>query len=101
MRASRIAPRISAGAPVYMAAVLEYITLEILDYAGRLAHQFKKKRLNPRFIFKSISGDDDMLQVFPIKYNHGKLYSRREKKKDGKGYEWIYRQEEESDDDDY
>ena len=44
------APRIGAGAPVYLAAVLEYLCAEILELADNAARDNKKSRIIPRHV---------------------------------------------------
>lgn len=55
--------RIAAGAPVYMAAVIEYLTAEILELAGNAARDNKKNRVTPRHILLAIANDDELHQL--------------------------------------
>jgi histone H2A len=50
LKDSKVAPRIGVGAPVYLAAVLEYLSAEILELAGNAARENGKKRISPRYL---------------------------------------------------
>ncbi|NP_001316225.1 core histone macro-H2A.1 [Ictalurus punctatus] len=55
--------RIGVGAPVYLAAVPEYLTAEILELAGNAARDNKKGRVTPRHILLAIANGEELNQL--------------------------------------
>ena len=60
LKRGKFAPRIGAGAPVFMAAVIEYMIAEILELAGSAATDNKKQRILPRHIQLAIRSDVEL-----------------------------------------
>lgn len=63
LQRSTKAEKISAGAPVYLASVLEYLTAEVIELAGNVARDVKRSRIVPRHMVLAIRNDEELCKL--------------------------------------
>ncbi|XP_010574113.1 PREDICTED: histone H2A, sperm-like [Haliaeetus leucocephalus] len=64
LKRGNYADRIGPGAAIYLAAVLEYLSAEILELAGNAARENRKARILPRHIQLAVRNDDELNKLF-------------------------------------
>ena len=89
LKRGKYAQRIGVGAPVYLAAVLEYLAAEILEIAAIAARVNNKTKIIPRHLQLAIRNDDELNELLAdvtipqggvLPNVHEKLVPRKSKK---------------------
>nr|XP_034824319.1 histone H2A, sperm-like [Maniola hyperantus] len=60
LRKGKYAPRVGCGSAVYLTAVLEYLSAEILELAAKAATDNGRSRILPRHIMLAVGNDDEL-----------------------------------------
>ncbi|XP_030931639.1 probable histone H2A.3 [Quercus lobata] len=63
LKTGKYAERVGGGAPVYLAAVLEYLVTEVLELAGNAARDNKKTRIVPRHIQLAVRNNEELSKL--------------------------------------
>eukprot|EP01053_Blabericola_migrator_P009211 Blabericola_migrator_1__9210@NODE_493_length_8037_cov_350_734128_g378_i0_p7_GENE_NODE_493_length_8037_cov_350_734128_g378_i0NODE_493_length_8037_cov_350_734128_g378_i0_p7_ORF_typecomplete_len164_score32_35Histone/PF00125_24/4_6e15Histone/PF00125_24/1e03CBFD_NFYB_HMF/PF00808_23/0_006Histone_H2A_C/PF16211_5/1e04Histone_H2A_C/PF16211_5/0_016_NODE_493_length_8037_cov_350_734128_g378_i037504241 len=62
LKYGRFAKRIGHGAPIFMAAVLEYLVTEVLEISADEAKKHGKQRIIPKFVQLAVRSDEELSQ---------------------------------------
>ncbi|CAI2294520.1 unnamed protein product [Caenorhabditis sp. 36 PRJEB53466] len=64
LRKRMIGKRVSPKASVFLAAVLEYLTTEVMELGGMVSKTYKKNRVSPRHLQLAVRGDEEFDELF-------------------------------------
>ncbi|KFZ49343.1 Histone H2A type 1, partial [Antrostomus carolinensis] len=75
----RFAERVGARAPVYLAAVLQWVTHETMDLAGKISKRSKQRRISPSHLQMAMQKSSVLKQLLQgtVPRCHGRAVPRR------------------------
>ena len=66
IKQGRYADAVGVGAGIFTAAVLEYLTCEILELAGQACEEQRKKTITPRHLQLAIRNDEELNKLMAM-----------------------------------
>ena len=63
LKNGKYSERVSSAAPIFLAAVMEYLTAEIMELSGNAAKDNKKQRIIPRHIQLAVKNDVELSKL--------------------------------------
>lgn len=63
LRNGNYANRYGRNTPIALAAIIQYLTLEILDLTVKIALKFGRRRIQPRHLLLAIRMDDELNKI--------------------------------------
>lgn len=63
LKGANVAAHVRGSAAVYLSAVLEYLTKEMVELSGLAAKDFNKNKIDPKFIQMAIKNDEELNEM--------------------------------------
>ncbi|XP_065770979.1 histone H2A-Bbd type 1-like [Muntiacus reevesi] len=64
LRERQFASRLNSATPVFLTAVLEYLTANILDLAGKEASANHRIRISPEHVQRALTNNENLCNLF-------------------------------------